>query len=63
MFSDAHVHVGELFRGEKDLGDKEWLADSVASHHLATDYEYFNEVSPNEVVSHYTLRAEDIISP
>ena len=48
MFVDAHVHIGELSRSEQELGNKEWLADSGASHHLCTDYESFSEVSRME---------------
>ena len=45
---DAHVHIGELSRSEKELGNKKWLADSGASHQLCTDYESFSEVSRME---------------
>lgn len=45
MFVDAHVHAGELSISEHELGSKEWLADSGASHHLCTDYEFSSEAS------------------
>ena len=45
MFVDAHAHVGELSIIEHELGSKEWLADSGASHHLCTHCEVFSEVS------------------
>lgn len=45
VFVDAHAHVGELSISEHELGSKEWLADSGASHHLRTHNEFLSEVS------------------